>query len=55
MAGVGSLIASDIERALGSGILYTVCGAVMLLVSVNMIVIRINGKKWAMKRREASI
>ena len=55
MAGIGSLIASDIERALGPGILYTVCGAVVILVSGSIIIIRINGKKWAMKRKEAGL
>ncbi|KAI9497395.1 major facilitator superfamily domain-containing protein [Zychaea mexicana] len=55
MAGIGSLIASDIQRALGTGILYTICGAAMLLISANMVAIRIYGKKWAQKRKEAGL
>ena len=52
MAGIGSLIASDIERVLEPGILYTVCGAIVILASGNVAIIRMNGKEWAMKRKE---
>lgn len=52
MAGVGSLVSSDLERALGSGILYTVCGGALLLCTTNIIIIRIRGKKWAAKQKQ---
>ncbi|KAI8140912.1 hypothetical protein BJV82DRAFT_621587 [Fennellomyces sp. T-0311] len=55
MAGVGSLVASDIERALKPGILYTVCGAVMLLMTANIIIIRMKGKEWTRKRQDAGL
>ncbi|KAG2216730.1 hypothetical protein INT45_007629 [Circinella minor] len=53
MGGIGSLTASDIQRAFGPAILYAVCGGIIVLVSGNIIIIRINRKKWNMKRKEA--
>lgn len=50
MAGVGSLIASDILRALGNGILFTLCGCFLLVASLNLVLIRLYTKKWAMLR-----
>ena len=50
MSGVGFLIASDIHKVLEPGILYTICGALNVLVSGSIIIIRMNGKKWAMQR-----
>ena len=55
MDGIGSLIASDIERALGPGILYTICGSIIVFASGNVIIIRINAREWAMKRKEAGL
>ena len=55
MGGIGSLTASDIQRAFGPAILYGVCGGIIVLVSGNIIIIRIKGKKWAIKRKEAGI
>lgn len=52
MAGIGSLVASDIQRALGSGILYTICGAALLLFSILLVILRMKGKEWAIKRKE---
>lgn len=50
MAGIGSLIASDILRALGSGILFTLCGCLLLIASINLIIIKKYTKKWALLR-----
>lgn len=50
MAGIGSLIASDILRALGSGILFTLCGCFLLVASVNLLIITKYTKKWALLR-----
>ena len=50
MAGIGSLIASDILRALGSGILFTLCGCFLLVASVNLVIIKMYTKKWALLR-----
>jgi hypothetical protein len=50
MAGIGSLIASEILRALGSGILFTLCGCFLLVASINLVLIRMYTKKWALLR-----
>ncbi|KAG2230535.1 hypothetical protein INT48_001187 [Thamnidium elegans] len=50
MAGIGSLIASDILRVLGNGILFTICGCFLLLASINLIIIKKYTKKWALLR-----
>ncbi|KAG2216729.1 hypothetical protein INT45_007628, partial [Circinella minor] len=50
MSGIGFLIASDIHKVLEPGILYTICGTLNVLVSGSIIIIRMNGKKWAIQR-----
>jgi MFS family permease len=50
MAGIGSLIASDILNALGSGILFTLCGCFLLLATTNLILNKKYTKKWALLR-----
>ena len=52
MAGIGSLIAYDIERALGPGILYTACGAIVVLASGNIVIVRMNGKNASWKEKK---
>ncbi|OAD66086.1 hypothetical protein PHYBLDRAFT_152885 [Phycomyces blakesleeanus NRRL 1555(-)] len=46
MAGVGSLIASDIVNAMGNGILFTVCGVALFLASGLILIIIRYAKKW---------
>jgi hypothetical protein len=51
MAGVGSLIASEILRALGNGITFTFCGAILTVASINLIIIKKYSIKWAALRK----
>jgi hypothetical protein len=51
MAGVGSLIASEILRALGNGILSTFCGAILAIASINLVIIRKYAFKWTALRK----
>ncbi|KAI8990893.1 major facilitator superfamily domain-containing protein [Mycotypha africana] len=53
MAGIGSLIASDILKALGSGILFTVCGAALFLTAINLIIVEKYPQKWSIYRENA--
>ena len=43
MAGIGSLVSADLGRALMPGILYTLCGVIMLLFSGCITYVRIKG------------
>ncbi|ORY89925.1 major facilitator superfamily domain-containing protein [Syncephalastrum racemosum] len=55
MAGVGSLISSDMQRGMGNGPLFTFCGAVLILFGVNIIIVKRKGPKWSMARQEKGI
>lgn len=50
MAGVGSLIASAILDAMGSGVLFTFCGALLLVAASCLLVIKKYTKKWTLLR-----
>lgn len=50
MAGVGSLIASDIQRAMGNGPLFTFGGALLIVFFINVMIVRRYPKKWAVLR-----
>ncbi|KAI8075137.1 major facilitator superfamily domain-containing protein [Gongronella butleri] len=54
MAGVGSLIASELESALGNGILFTICGAIVVLLSSLIFYVQANPKKWEAERQRRS-
>ncbi|CAO3664329.1 unnamed protein product [Umbelopsis vinacea] len=54
MAGIGALIASSIESALGDGILYTICGAILILASGLLQVVIVKGKQWGKLRENMS-
>lgn len=49
-AGIGSLIASNILRALGSGVLFIICCCLILLASINLLFLIKHGKKWSAAR-----
>ncbi|KAM3583814.1 hypothetical protein VKS41_003785 [Umbelopsis sp. WA50703] len=49
-AGVGSLLASVLDNALGDGILYTICGGLLVLSSSTLFVIIKKGKSWGKLR-----
>lgn len=50
MAGVGSLIATAILDAMGSGPLFTFCGALLLVAASCLLVIKKYTKKWVLLR-----
>lgn len=50
MAGIGTLVVSDLSRVLGSGILFTLCGCILLIASVSLIITIKYTKKWALLR-----
>ncbi|KAF7721166.1 hypothetical protein EC973_005148 [Apophysomyces ossiformis] len=52
MAGIGSLVTSELQEALGNGILFTIWGAILALASTTLMVIIWKGKKWAEKRKD---
>ncbi|KAI8341685.1 major facilitator superfamily domain-containing protein [Chlamydoabsidia padenii] len=49
-AGIGSLIASDLQHALGDGILFTVCGGLLILLSTSIFYIKSRPQKWLDQR-----
>ncbi|CEP08708.1 hypothetical protein [Parasitella parasitica] len=51
MAGIGSLIASDIARAMGNGPLFTFCGCLLLVFTTNLVLIKRYTLKWAALRK----
>ncbi|ORY89924.1 major facilitator superfamily domain-containing protein [Syncephalastrum racemosum] len=52
MSGIGSLVSSDIEQALGAGILYTFCGALMVVFSVLNVYVVYRGRRQAKKQEQ---
>ncbi|ORX50926.1 MFS general substrate transporter [Hesseltinella vesiculosa] len=52
MAGIGSLIASDLENALGNGILFSMCGGIMVLLSLSVFYVMYHPEKWAAEREQ---
>lgn len=46
LAGVASLFASQIQTAIGNGILFTICGCLLLLVSINLVIVKRWGAQW---------
>ncbi|KAI8369662.1 major facilitator superfamily domain-containing protein [Blakeslea trispora] len=49
-AGIGALISTAINSALGPGPLFTLCGGLMVLFSINLIIVKKYTKKWAAYR-----
>lgn len=47
-AGVGSLVAADIQRVVMPGILYTVCGASLFLMAGTLVIVRRKGHEWSL-------
>ncbi|KAI9302580.1 major facilitator superfamily domain-containing protein [Cunninghamella echinulata] len=46
LAGIGSLVSSDLERGMGPGPMYTFLGALLTLFGVNLILIQWKGNTW---------
>ncbi|KAI8369848.1 hypothetical protein EDC96DRAFT_503577 [Choanephora cucurbitarum] len=55
LAGIGSLISTPINNALGPGPLFTLCGGLMVLFSINLIIVRKYTKKWAAYRESRAV
>ncbi|CAO3595282.1 unnamed protein product [Absidia cylindrospora] len=51
MAGIGSLVSSDLERAMGSGPLFTMLGGALLVFSVNLIIIQWKSNDWRLAKQ----
>jgi MFS family permease len=51
MAGIGSLVSSDLERAMGSGPLFTMLGGALLVFSVNLILIQWKANDWRLAKQ----
>ncbi|KAI9278472.1 major facilitator superfamily domain-containing protein [Phascolomyces articulosus] len=54
-AGVGSLTSSDLMRAMGTGILFTGCGALILILGAPVIYVKLNPQKWAAQRKQMGL
>ncbi|CAO3621364.1 unnamed protein product [Cunninghamella echinulata] len=52
LAGIGSLVSSDLERGMGSGPMYTFLGALLTLFGVNLILIQWKGNTWRYEKME---
>ncbi|KAJ8657436.1 hypothetical protein O0I10_006738 [Lichtheimia ornata] len=52
MAGIGTLLSSDLMRAMGNGILFTVAGALVILLGIPLIYIKKRPEKWIKMRRD---
>ncbi|CAO3679552.1 unnamed protein product [Rhizopus stolonifer] len=46
MAGIGSLIASDLDRAIGKGPMFTMCGGLLIVFFLNIVCVKKYHKKW---------
>jgi O-antigen/teichoic acid export membrane protein len=46
MAGIGALVAVDLEDALGAGVLHTICAGVVALVYLLVVYVKRNPQKW---------
>ncbi|RCH81200.1 hypothetical protein CU098_008241 [Rhizopus stolonifer] len=51
MAGIGSLVASALSHAMGEGPMFTFGGALIVLFSINLYLIKRYHKKWAALRK----
>lgn len=52
MAGVGALIATDMENALGSGIMYSMCAGIIALAFLLIIFVKVCHSKWKGAERQ---
>ncbi|KAI7847545.1 major facilitator superfamily domain-containing protein [Circinella umbellata] len=46
LSGTGSLVATDMQRAMGAGGLYTFCGVLIFIFASNVVIVRIKGRTW---------
>lgn len=46
MAGIGALIATDMENGLGSGVMYSLCAGIIAVAYLLIVAVKVNHKKW---------
>jgi hypothetical protein len=46
MAGVGALIATDMENTLGSGVMYSMCAGIIAFAFLLIIYVKVFHSKW---------
>jgi predicted membrane protein len=46
MGGVGALVATDLQMALGDGPLYTICGGISGSMFLAMVFLKMNQARW---------
>lgn len=49
MAGIGAIISSDMEDALGAGVTYSICSSIVAVFFVLVILVQKNPERWAQK------
>lgn len=52
LAGIGTLVSSDIAYSMGPGPLYTFCGALLFLSSSTFITVKLKGETWRQKHNQ---
>ncbi|KAI8331554.1 major facilitator superfamily domain-containing protein [Chlamydoabsidia padenii] len=55
MAGIGSLVSSDLQRAMGSGPLFTMLGGLLALFTINLIVVQKKANGWRLAKQEKQL
>lgn len=46
MAGIGALVATDAEEALGDGPMYSMCAGIIALAFIILVFVKKNHKRW---------
>ncbi|KAI9264936.1 major facilitator superfamily domain-containing protein [Phascolomyces articulosus] len=54
LSGTGSLVATDMQRSMGAGGLYTFCGALIFVFAGNVLIVRIKGLSWRDKHNNST-
>lgn len=52
LAGIGTLVSSDMAYSMGSGPLYTFCGALLFVSSLLFIIVKLRGNIWRQKHNQ---
>ncbi|KAJ8660379.1 hypothetical protein O0I10_003836 [Lichtheimia ornata] len=52
LAGIGTLVSSDMAYSMGSGPLYTFCGALLFVSSALFIIVKLRGETWRQKHNQ---
>lgn len=52
MAGIGALIATDMETGLGSGVMYSLCAGIIALSYLLIVGVKVFHTKWKYSEQE---